>query len=100
MRSTVTLEDRIRGLTRERRQTQDDVAAALGIHRTTLVRKLNGSSDFTVSEMLKLSAHFSVPVSSLYGETTDSASATPADADAGAPDPSHGAPAPSDGISA
>ena len=38
--------------------TDEKVAVALGIHRETLRRKLQGSNDFTLEEVRKLNALF------------------------------------------
>lgn len=41
---------------------QEDVAKFLGIGRTTLNRKLNGTSEFKISEIKQIHEQFNVPI--------------------------------------
>lgn len=44
--------DKLRGVMKEKRETVESVADAIGINRATLYRKLNGGGDsFTIGEV-------------------------------------------------
>lgn len=47
---------------------QEDVANYLGISRTTLNRKLNGSSEFKISEINLIHKQYNVPLSLFFEE--------------------------------
>ena len=47
---------------------QEDVANYLGISRTTLNRKLNGSSEFKISEIKLIHKQYNVPLSLFFEE--------------------------------
>lgn len=45
--------DKLRGIIKEKRETVDSVAAAIGINRATFYRKMNsGGDNFTVGEVV------------------------------------------------
>ncbi len=46
--------NRLKGLLRERGMTYDSISKALGISKASFCRKVNGSSDFYLSEVGKL----------------------------------------------
>ena len=48
--------NKLKGALRERGMTYDDISQMLGISKATLCRKINGESDFYVSEADKLEA--------------------------------------------
>lgn len=48
--------NRLKGLLREKGMTYDSISKALGISKASFCRKVNGSSDFYLSEVDKLEA--------------------------------------------
>lgn len=46
--------NKLRGRLAEQRLTQEQLAAAIGINRATLHRKMDGASDFSREEMLAI----------------------------------------------
>ena len=47
---------------------QEQVAKFLGIGRTTLNRKLNGQSDFRISEVKAIHKQFNIPIELFFKE--------------------------------
>lgn len=48
-----------------RGRTTQDIADATGIHRVTLGRRLNGSSSFTINELVAIASYLQVRLSVL-----------------------------------
>src|SRR5690242_14557135 len=57
----------VRMLLAAKRGTPDDVASALGIHRSSLFEKMNGNRRWHASEVQTLSHLFGVPIATFYG---------------------------------
>lgn len=51
---------------KENQIKQETVANFLGIGRTTLNRKLNGASEFKLSEVKLIHEHFNVPLENFF----------------------------------
>lgn len=58
----------IRGLIRERRLTNIKIASMLGIAASSFYNKLNGFSEFTISEVRRLSEILHVPIEELIND--------------------------------
>lgn len=54
-------------MARRGRMTNAALAAATGIEKSTLGRKLNGKADWRVSELEAIAAFFDVPITDLFG---------------------------------
>jgi transcriptional regulator with XRE-family HTH domain len=52
----------------EQGRTEKGLAEATGIPRTTLQRRLTGTSDFTVSELDALARHLGIPLVELLAD--------------------------------
>lgn len=63
--------DHIRGLIRENRLTVRETARYLNLSEAGFYNKLNGISEFTVSEVQKLSELFKVPIAELLEDKVD-----------------------------
>lgn len=63
--------DHIRGLMREHRLTVRGTARLLGLSDQGFYNKLNGPSDFTASEVKKLSEILKVSISELFEDQKD-----------------------------
>ena len=59
-----TIAATVRGLTAVRNMSAADVAAAIGMNRSTYHRRLHGG--FTASDVARLALFFGVPVQDLY----------------------------------
>lgn len=57
---------RLKGAMAEKGITQSKLAEQLNISLTTLNFKLNGKSEFTLSEAKELSSIFSIPIETLF----------------------------------
>lgn len=60
--------DRVRRLLEERKETQTDLAEALGMTCPTLSRRLNGRLSIPLGMVKRMAEHFDVSVSYLLGE--------------------------------
>lgn len=56
----------IDGLIRSRDATPTDAAAAVGMSKATMYRRLDGTTPFTAGEVAALAAHYEHPVGDLY----------------------------------
>lgn len=63
--------DHIRGLIRENRLTVRKTAEYLKLSEAGFYKKLNGISEFTISEVQKLSELFKVPIAELLENNVD-----------------------------
>ena len=52
---------KFRGLMAEKRATQKTLSTVLGISQNAVSHKMNGSSDFTPKEIVKLCDYFKIP---------------------------------------
>jgi transcriptional regulator with XRE-family HTH domain len=50
-----------------------DLAAVLGLSRTTMWRRLNGEHPFDINELVAVAAHIGVPVSDLLPQQSTAA---------------------------
>jgi len=66
--TTTAIADRVRGIAAEKRFTQERIATALGLARSSVSQRLNGTIPFTAPELLTLSHAFDVPVSRFFPE--------------------------------
>lgn len=77
-----------------RRISQDRIATATGMSQSGVSRRLNGEVSPTIAEVEAIASAAGLGIHVELVELDHRpASATPADADAGAPDPNYGAPA-------
>ena len=67
---TITLEiaNRVRGVAAEKRYTQKRIADTLGIARSSVVTRYNGSTPFTSTELAVLANDMHVNVARFYPE--------------------------------
>lgn len=65
---TITLEiaNKVRGVAAEKRYTQKRIADTLGIARSSVVARFNGSTPFTSTELAVLAKDMQVSVSRFY----------------------------------
>lgn len=54
-----------------RGRTLQEIAEGTGIGRVTLSRRMNGSSSFTINELVAIAAYLSVPLSTLLAGAED-----------------------------
>lgn len=66
--SVKVISDKVRGVAAEKRFTQQRVAEALKISRTSVVERYQGRVPFTGPELFTLSTEMGVPVSRFFPE--------------------------------
>lgn len=64
--STQRIAAKVRGVAAERRLTQQGIADALRLSRTSVVERINGRVPFTATEILTLALEMRVPVSRFF----------------------------------
>lgn len=69
--TTAKIADRVRGIAAEQRCTQQDIADALRISRTSVVERYNGRIAFTAPEIFALSVKMRVPVSRFFPDAAE-----------------------------
>jgi len=62
--------DKIRGVMSEKRSNQDQIAGILGLSRQSVNARFRGRAMWAAWELQTLSAHWAVPVSRFYPETS------------------------------
>ena len=58
----------VRAEVARRKVTQQQLADLLGMHQMSVSRRLNGHTEFTVSELATVAEFLGVPVASLIGD--------------------------------
>lgn len=69
--TTQRIAAKVRGVAAERRLTQQGIADALQLSRTSVVERINGRVPFTAPEILTLAQKMSVPVTRFFPEPAD-----------------------------
>lgn len=64
--TTQVIADKVRGVAAERRVTQQDIATALGISRTSVAERFAARVPYTAPEIFTLSILLHVPVNRFY----------------------------------
>lgn len=72
---TETISAKVRGVSAERRFTQQRIADTLQISRTSVVERINGRVPFTGTEILKLAIAMGVDVSRFFPTASELQSA-------------------------
>lgn len=71
--TTSTIANRVRGVAAEKRFTQDRVASTLGIARSSVSARYNGSVAFTGTELFTLAAAMGVRVERFFPDAGERA---------------------------
>lgn len=66
--TTQRIANRVRGVAAEHGFTQQRIADATGLSRTSVVERINGRVSFTAAELLDLATAMNVPVARLFPE--------------------------------
>lgn len=71
--TTERIAAKVRGIAAEHRFTQQGIAEALGISRTSVVERINGRVPFTATELYKLALAMDVRVERFFPEFAERA---------------------------
>ena len=65
---TQQISDKVRGVAAEKRFSQQRIATALSVSRTTVADRFAGRTPYTGPELLTLSREFGVPITRFFPE--------------------------------